>query len=250
MNKVVMRHALDDYCTFLVTKVFRPELVRNIQKCDEELVKTEKQIRDSQTSRDIIIEKTRQIQNTVTKIRNKAKEIASERDRISGKLQDKETECQLLYKLRELQEKQSKQLEKMIEKKEKKIKELEKELQKKESELDSAQEHIKALQRKLKQAQEELKKEQEVMEKLRSKREKLADLCDLARQHLGNLAQRAVEPTSEVIFKYTPVTFHLQCCIHRTNRLSNRGSFKGVSEVSGTPLEFSNHNTVFILGTA
>ena len=126
MNKVVMRHALDDCCAFFVFKVFRPELVRKIQKCDEELVKTEKQIRDSQTSRDIIIEKTRQIQNTVSKIRNKAQEIAIERDRISGKLQDKKTECQLLYKIQDLQEKERKQLEKMIDKKEKKIKELEK----------------------------------------------------------------------------------------------------------------------------
>ena len=223
-----MEHALDDCCTFLCSKVARPELLPKIQQYreivfanEEELAKTKKQLTDTQKSEEAISETTSQLQDALSKAEKKAKETDHETDLLRVKLQSKERECELLSDIRglhkQIQEKGEacerinrdyKLLEEMINRKEKKISQLKEKLRKKESELKYSQDQIKALQKELTQAQEELRKKQEEMEKLQLKMKKLAHSCDIGRQYLCHLVQGAVAPTSEVIFQY--IAAHLQ----------------------------------------
>ena len=187
----------------------------DIKKVDAELTDSRKRLRDAQGYKASIDENINQILCGVSKVREKVKSIAHERNITKEKLESKQRECRLLSEMqdvltesmrdsktkdRQLQEREAdyrRLLEEIIAEKKRQIGNLEKELRQKDSDLQSAQQEARSLHEKLLQARAELEKKSEEVKQLQKENEELACSYNIEKEQVSKLVQITVALTAD-----------------------------------------------------
>ena len=171
---------------------------------DDQLNDSNKQLKDSQTSKQNIDDSINQLLNSFPKLREKIRSIADERNHIKKELESKQHECQLLIEMRGIlveKDKQNSAYNKLLEEKisetREKIKELEGKLKNVEAELQAAQQRARTQQAELSNLRAQLKKKHEEVKNLQSEKETMVSSCNTARQEVSKLVQLTVTLSSD-----------------------------------------------------
>ena len=171
---------------------------------DDQLKDSNKQLKDSQTSKQNVDDSINLLLNSFPKLRENIRSIADERNNIKKELKSKQHECQLLIEMRGIlveKDKQSSAYNKLLQEKitetREKIKELEGKLQRKETELQSAQQRARIQQAELSDLRAQLKIKHEEVKNLQSEKENMVSSCNSAREEVSTLIQLTVTLSSD-----------------------------------------------------
>ena len=178
--------------------------MEDINKIDDQLKESDRQLSDSQTSKQSINDSLNQLLINIPKLREKIRSIADERNSIKKELEFKEHECQWLTEMRDMSKEKDKQnsaynklLEEKISETREKIKELEGKLQNVEAELQAAKQRAREQQEELSDLRAQLKKKHEEVKNLQSEKETMVSSCNTARQEVSKLVQLTVTLSSD-----------------------------------------------------
>ena len=175
--------------------------MEDVNKMDDQLKDSNKELSESQKSKQSIDDSMNQLLNSFPKLREKIRSIADERNCIKKELESKQRECQLLTEMCDMikgkDSAYKKLLEEKITKKQKKIKKLKEDLERKESELQAAQQRARAQQEELSDLRAQLKRKHDDMQKLQSANENLTSSCNSAREKVSELVELTLTLSSD-----------------------------------------------------